>query len=307
MESTVESRITLLMEEYIVKKAKLDGISGVLEGENAELFEHLMFLRESVLACFGLPVSDDHEEFLDSVKSDEIAKWIDWMKGEAESYLKSTPTPHLEILQTAQKFNSDRDEVLPEFRLTNHVFTQFLYDVKLLKNKADARLVLHDFKILQGDSFEILDSLGRIACNVEDDFDDELMTKLREKNLVFLEDFYQFVLTEYRPEQRRLFFNLIRKEHSDPLSKMQTCPICATEVKINQRFPLYVCRDCGRKACDENGRRVSFGNIDFSGGLEGCYVDTSEDYNSEICYINGHKCIANEGKFGGVFIELDIP
>ena len=306
MEITIEKKISQLMQEYIVKKAKLDVNYGILKGENTELFEELMFLRESVLAYFGLPVSDDHEDFLDSVKFDEIDDWIEWMKGEAENYIKSTPRPHLEILQTAQKFNSDRDEVLPEFRLTNHVFIQFIYDVKLLKNKADARLVLHDFKILQGDSFEILDSLGRIACNVDEEFDEELMTKLRVENLVFLDDFYQYVLTEYRPEQRRLFYDLLREKHSDPMAKIQNCPICASEVEINRRFPLYVCHDCERKASDENGKLVSFGNIDFSGGIEGCYVDSNQEYKSQICYIKGHRCIAKEGKFGGVFIVLDL-
>lgn len=83
----------------------------------------------------------------------------------------------------------------------------------------------------------------------------------------------------------------------------QHCPICKSEVQQNLRYPNYVCNECFDKATDKEGRKVTFGNIDFWGGCEGIYLDTQEKYNSNICYINGQECIADEARFGGIVIE----
>lgn len=95
----------------------------------------------------------------------------------------------------------------------------------------------------------------------------------------------------------------------------QKCPICnKLNVPLNSRYPKLVCSNCELKATDINGRKVSFFNdfskpIDESNmveyiGLGACYVDTNETYESNICYINNIKCQANEGRFGGIVIEV---
>ena len=85
----------------------------------------------------------------------------------------------------------------------------------------------------------------------------------------------------------------------------QFCPICNSEVRPYERYPKYVCNDCGNSATDEAGRKVTFGNTDFMGyGCEGFYVDTQEKYPSNICYIDGKACIAAEARFGGIVIEM---
>lgn len=83
----------------------------------------------------------------------------------------------------------------------------------------------------------------------------------------------------------------------------QNCPICNSEIQHNARYPRYVCNECYHKATDNNGRKVIFGNVSLSGGCEGIYPDTKEKYKYNICYIEGHECIADEAKFGGIVIE----
>jgi hypothetical protein len=86
---------------------------------------------------------------------------------------------------------------------------------------------------------------------------------------------------------------------------MARCPICSAKIEKSLRYPNYVCFDCCKRACDENGRPLKFHNIDLSGGFLAFYVDTNEKYESHICYIDGVKCYADEAHFGGIVIEVD--
>lgn len=42
----------------------------------------------------------------------------------------------------------------------------------------------------------------------------------------------------------------------------------------------------------------------MSGGYEAVITDTQEKYPSHICYIEGHKCWADEARFGGIVIQI---
>ena len=44
----------------------------------------------------------------------------------------------------------------------------------------------------------------------------------------------------------------------------------------------------------------------MSGGFEGIVTETKEKYESQICYIGGVKCWADEARFGGIVIETMI-
>ena len=35
------------------------------------------------------------------------------------------------------------------------------------------------------------------------------------------------------------------------------------------------------------------------------YLDTQEKFDNNICYIQAHKCIADEARFGGVVIQME--
>jgi CYTH domain-containing protein len=62
-----------------------------------------------------------------------------------------------------------------------------------------------------------------------------------------------------------------------------------------------------RKATDDKGLLVEFFNEDVSGGCIGQYLGTEDYYKSNICYINGIKCQAQEGRFGGIVIQPCEP
>ncbi|EOZ96159.1 ADP-ribosylation/Crystallin J1 [Indibacter alkaliphilus LW1] len=85
----------------------------------------------------------------------------------------------------------------------------------------------------------------------------------------------------------------------------QTCPICKNEVSFSSRYPRYVCLDCTPRATDKEGRKVDFFNTSFTGhGCAGEYCDTQEPYDSNICYIDGVPCYAEEAHFGGIVVRV---
>jgi len=85
----------------------------------------------------------------------------------------------------------------------------------------------------------------------------------------------------------------------------QYCPICRNEVKVNERYPMYLCRECSTKTTDKDGRPVDFYNTTQLGtGRVAMYKDMpSEIYNSNLCYVNGVLCVAQEARFGGIVIQ----
>jgi hypothetical protein len=85
----------------------------------------------------------------------------------------------------------------------------------------------------------------------------------------------------------------------------QFCPICLTEVHAYARYPRYVCSECYKKVCDENGRPLKFSNVSLSGGFVARYADTGEERDSHVCFIEGVRCWADEARFGGTVIEVE--
>jgi hypothetical protein len=88
------------------------------------------------------------------------------------------------------------------------------------------------------------------------------------------------------------------------MNETQNCPICASEMQKYARYPNLVCAECYDRASDEKGRRLVFSNVDATGGYLAFYAETDEEYNSHICYIDGVKCCADEGHFGGIAVEV---
>jgi hypothetical protein len=51
------------------------------------------------------------------------------------------------------------------------------------------------------------------------------------------------------------------------------------------------------------GKELVFCNVSLSGGFEAKYKGTNEIRDSQVCYIQGVKCWANEARFGGIVIQ----
>ncbi len=57
------------------------------------------------------------------------------------------------------------------------------------------------------------------------------------------------------------------------------------------------------RATDEDGRLLTFTNVSLSGGFAALYRDTHEERNSNVCFIDGVECRADEARFGGIVIQ----
>ena len=87
-------------------------------------------------------------------------------------------------------------------------------------------------------------------------------------------------------------------------SEKQHCPICSNEVIPMSRYSNYICDKCIKEATDGEGRKVVFGNTNVLGhGCQGKYRATDEEYETNICFIKGMKCKAQEAYFGGIVIQ----
>jgi hypothetical protein len=93
-------------------------------------------------------------------------------------------------------------------------------------------------------------------------------------------------------------------EDSDMGTEDYCCPICNKGQNRSLRHSNYVCHRCVANAVDENGRRIRFANQSMGGGIVVYYVDTGEIRKSNICYISGVRCRADEARFDGIVVQI---
>jgi hypothetical protein len=93
--------------------------------------------------------------------------------------------------------------------------------------------------------------------------------------------------------------------HPTQSEKTQFCPICKQPVLYSSRYPDYVCESCTELACDDKEQSVVFFNSTNSGhGCKGVYRLNNIDYYSNLCFIKGRPCRADEAYMGGIIITL---
>jgi hypothetical protein len=85
------------------------------------------------------------------------------------------------------------------------------------------------------------------------------------------------------------------------------CPICARLFDRPERYPKAICGYCRNSNIkDANGFTVTFQNVDEFGGFQSLHVGEGNQIIKKaehVCYVNGYKCWASEGRFGGIMIE----
>lgn len=73
------------------------------------------------------------------------------------------------------------------------------------------------------------------------------------------------------------------------------------------RYRDYICNTCltthGTKTRD--GRRISFTNVDISGGFVSLIEGDTKSGEVNTCYVNGIRCYASEARFGGIVFQPD--
>jgi hypothetical protein len=80
------------------------------------------------------------------------------------------------------------------------------------------------------------------------------------------------------------------------MSDVKPCPICEEQVPANPR--------CAGRAVDEHGRALTFFNQGLSGGFQARVNETGEWRDDPTCYVGGVQCRAEEGRFGGIVVEV---
>ena len=84
--------------------------------------------------------------------------------------------------------------------------------------------------------------------------------------------------------------------------KNKNCPICDKNMLHFERYPKMICNECIELAVNENEKSIKFYNIDVTGGFISIVNDVKGEEHE--CFINNHKCYADEARFGGIVVQL---
>lgn len=159
--------------------------------KDGNLFENLIDFEKDILKQFGLPLNPYYLNLVlfDTIPDKiEIKKRIDQLHKEAAEYLTASAKSDLQILQEAQATNGDPFSVLPELKITPHVYTIFLINKMLIEKQEKPEAILKALKIATSER-EILDALGKYVDSENDDEKYELFTFAIDKNVPYLKEF----------------------------------------------------------------------------------------------------------------------
>lgn len=160
------------MENHEFLKPALSGLAKfqiALEKEggpsgNGQLFEQILDIQNGILKSFGLPATSENESLLwfKTLPSDmELEERIKQLHEAATEYNLSNPKPELEILREAQETQESAFSVLPELKVSTHVYTIFVYDQILLKRKDSVENILQELKLVSNHP-KALDAIGSV-------------------------------------------------------------------------------------------------------------------------------------------------
>jgi hypothetical protein len=157
--------------------------------EDGSLFEEISLFEASILSKFGLPFSTIYQQILwfKTVPNEiEIEERIEQLHKAASQYLLSDVKSEPQILKEAQIHQQDPFIVLPELNIKTTVYSIFVYEKILLKNKDSVENVLKDLKFTN--QRIILDALGKIQENTIDQ-DEEAVEFLESIGVRYLNQF----------------------------------------------------------------------------------------------------------------------
>jgi hypothetical protein len=133
-------------------------------GENGDLVDSYYNIRANILSSFGLPDSDTFGKlfFVEHLPTDtEIETIINNLKQAATNYLLAPAKTETQILEEAIENKLDPEQVLPEFGITSHLYTQFVYKEILLTKRDNPLSVLAALRLANDP--KTLNLLGIVA------------------------------------------------------------------------------------------------------------------------------------------------
>jgi hypothetical protein len=82
------------------------------------------------------------------------------------------------------------------------------------------------------------------------------------------------------------------------------CPICAAPASFSTRYTRLLCPACVLEAADASGRPLRFANLNLGAGFAATYADDGAPYPAHECFVRGVSCVADEGYFGGIVVQI---
>ncbi|MFN5831340.1 MAG: hypothetical protein ACK46R_11370 [Bacteroidota bacterium] len=144
----------LKLASYNIKLRKLGGPE-----KNGLLFEKMMKMEDELLDTFGLPLNADYVELIrfSSIPSEEeLHQMIALLNELAQDYLLGEVKTSHEILTQAQENEEDAIFVLPELKVQLSLYTLFVYDEILMKQKDSIDHVWDEFKLCKDEKIRSL-------------------------------------------------------------------------------------------------------------------------------------------------------
>ncbi len=157
--------------------------------KDGPLFEKIFELIDGILRSFGLPGTSANEKLLwfNGIPTDfEVEERMKQLHKKATEYLLSKPKSELQILREAQEYKTDPFMVLPELKISTHLYTCFVYNNMLLKKRDSIENILDELKFVNRNGY--LGTLGRIGFSKDKDHS-QLVEYLDRKGVRYIHQF----------------------------------------------------------------------------------------------------------------------
>ena len=132
--------------------------------KNGNLFDDHHERRLIILRHFGLPATNENVEllFVDKMPSDaDLDAIIKKLKISAVDHLSKPIRSEIQILEEAIREKTPYDVVMGELKITNHIYTKFVYHHILLTKRDTPAIVLEALRL--ADTPRTLNLLGIVA------------------------------------------------------------------------------------------------------------------------------------------------
>ncbi|MFN5628202.1 MAG: hypothetical protein ACK48W_02845 [Bacteroidota bacterium] len=185
----VKSKIILLSEKSLLLK-KLGGPEN-----NSELFEEIFSIEDDILKSFGLPENSKFAQILkrNNIPSNhELEEMIFILENIASEYLLAPTETSISVLTKAKDLKLDPFGVLPELKIITHIYSIFVYEEILLKERDTSENVLKELELFNTDDSilfvnKLIESF-RIAG--EQNFEKQNISELKYINQFILSDYF---------------------------------------------------------------------------------------------------------------------
>ncbi len=185
----VKSKIILLSEKSLLLE-KLGGPEN-----NSELFEEIFSIEDDILKSFGLPENSKFAQILkrNNIPSNqELEEMISILENIASEYLLAPTETSISVLTKAKDLKLDPFGVLPELKIITHIYSIFVYEEILLKERDTPENVLKELELFNTDDSilfvnKLIESF-RIAG--EQNFEKQNISELKYINQFILSDYF---------------------------------------------------------------------------------------------------------------------